>query len=279
MQINNFVINVKSLSERFFIEPLGDLHIGNKGSDKDKLIERIKYIENDSKRFTIIMGDLADCITVSDKRFDVKTYDPFLEEPDKQYGYVIDALRPIQNKIIGIHTGNHDETLRKKMALQLRASSMSEDYIAEESDWVQKVCRELNSPYLGLSAFTRLTFKDINGQVVQFKIYSTHGSVAGGRTGNTINKLEDMIKFFSADIYLMGHTHKFATDKQIYLDISQRGRKLRKRTRVLGSTGGFLDGYKENETSYVESRNLQPSRTGTITVSIKPDQRSLSIHS
>lgn len=281
MQINDYRIMVDSLSDWQHIEGMGDLHIGNIGADKNKIIERIKYIKNDSKRHTIIMGDLADCITVSDKRWDLKTYDPYLEEPDKQYEWVIDALEPIKHKIVGIHTGNHDETLRKKIALQLRASSMSEDYIAEQSDWVQKVCKRLNVGYLGSSAFTRLTFEEPGkkNRKVQFKIYSTHGSAGAGRTGNALNKLEDMVKSYNADIYLMGHTHKFVTDKQVYLDVAQRGNKLRKRTRLLGNTGGFLDGHLLNKFSYVEAMNLPPARTGTITVSIKPETYSLNIHS
>lgn len=281
IQINDFRIQVESLYDKYFIEGIGDFHIGNIGADKDKIIERVNYIKDDSRRYGIVMGDLADCITVSDKRWDLKTYDPYLEEPDKQYEWVIDALEPIKHKIIGVHTGNHDETLRKKIALQLRASSMSESYIAEESDWVQKVCNRLNVSYLGYSAFTRLTFEEPNkkNRKVQFKIYSTHGSVSGGRTGNALNKLEDMVKSYNADIYLMGHTHKFANDKQVFLDVAQRGNKLRKRTRILSNTGGFLDGYIPDQFSYVESKNLQPSRTGTITVSITPESHSLNIHS
>ena len=281
MQINDYRIMVDSLSDWQHLECMGDFHIGNRGADKDKIIKRVNYIKQDSKRHVIIMGDLADCITVSDKRWDIKTYDRHLEEPDKQYDWVMDALEPIHDKIVGIHTGNHDETLRKSIAKQLRISGMSEGYIDVESDWVRKVCERLNVSYLGYSAFTRLTFEEPGkkNRKVQFRIYSTHGSAGGGRTGNTLNKLEDMVKSYQADIYLMGHTHKFVTDNQRFMGVAQRGNKLLKKTRIIGNTGGFLDGYLLDQSSYVESKNLQPSRTGTITVSIKPESRSLSVHS
>jgi predicted phosphodiesterase len=280
MQINDYRIPVDSLSDKYFIEPLGDFHVGNINCDKDKIIERINYIKNDTNRYTIIMGDLADCITVSDKRWDSRTYDPFLQEPDRQYEYVMNLLEPIKHKIIGIHCGNHDETLRNKIAYSLRCQSMSEDYILQESDWVQKICNHLNVAYLDLDAFTRLTFHKTGTKhkVVQFKIFSAHG-VTSGSAGNNLSKLERLTSSFRADIYLTGHSHNIIHSKKEYIGVGQRGKNVLEGTYVIASTGAFLKGYVKGNKSYVEKKLLEPKRTGTITISIMPDSRNINFHS
>lgn len=278
MQINDFRIKVDSLSDRYFIEGIGDFHVGNRNCNKDKMKKRIDVIKNDPNRYALVMGDLADSITVSDKRYDIATYDRSLEEPDRQYEYITDLLEPIKHKIIGIHTGNHDDVLRKKISIGLRGFNYSENEILLRSDWVRKVCSDLNVLYAGYNAFTRLTFDDGKSHIRQFKIFSTHGSSSCKTSGAALNILNNFTKSYKADIYFMGHTHHLSIDKIIYLDVAQRGNKLLKCDCVLGATGGFLEGYVPYEFSYIESKNLPPLRTGTVTVSVDPLSRGLNIH-
>ena len=280
MEINDFRI-IGSLSERYLIEPLGDIHLGAVNCDKDKLQARINRIKNTPNCYTIIMGDIADAITLHDKRFDGNTVDPELKEPERQYEYAEEVLRPIKDKIIGIHTGNHDSFLRKETARMLRNSGIyGEDKILQESDWVKKLCKNLGVPHLSFSAFTRLTFQNPKKEldVSQFKIFSTHGRYGGERVGGNVNKVEDYASFFEADIYLSAHTHQIVSSKRVILTVSQRSRDIIERIQVFAVTGSFLRGYAVGNTSYVEESVKRPTRIGTITVDIQPNRRDIDVH-
>jgi len=128
---------------------------------------------------------------------------------------------------------------------------------------------------LGDAAITRLSFYN-DTRSNAFDIFSTHGNVGGRRGGAKINRLEDMISFIDADIYLMGHSHIKATETKSTLYVDKSG-KLKCRKRILGVTGCFLHGYQTGATSYLEKWNYPPTDIGVLKIMINPRKQDIHI--
>ena len=119
--------NIEFKSKRnkdFTVIPLGDIHLGNKGCDEERLYEVVNYIKNKERCYCILMGDYVDAINYLDPRFDSRQVNSrYILGDDKTLSLenmiqrqVSDFLRivtPIKDKIIGIISGNHEETVRK----------------------------------------------------------------------------------------------------------------------------------------------------------------------
>ena len=69
-------IPYSSKSDTFNLYGIGDVHVGNIGFAKDKFERDIKAIKNDPRALVVLMGDLADAIVPTDKRFDGRTVHP-----------------------------------------------------------------------------------------------------------------------------------------------------------------------------------------------------------
>ena len=273
MELNDVVIKYEKRNEKFRLVPIGDIHLGNKGCDKRKLKDLVKWIENKENIFWIGMGDYADCINYTDKRFDPSVVESkFLENLDnavyEQFEELNEILEPIKHKCIGLHTGNHEERIR----------------LQYHFDIVKEFCKTWNVPYLGYSAFTRLKFirksKGTKGHGARniITIYSTHGRVGGRKGGSKVNRLEDLMSWFDADIFLMAHSHKKIITTLTQLAITGRKPKLIYKKKVGAVTGSFLQGYVEHGTiQYTERWNYPPTDLGVVKITIIPDKRDIHI--
>jgi len=263
------------------IEPLSDIHVGARFHDKKKFAEVVERIKNDPLRFTFIMGDIFDCTDPDNKFFDMRTRDNDLPELEDQFNYILKILLPIRHKILGVHTGNHDERQRKRHfddVVGRLVAALNAEY--PEAMNVPK----LESPikYLGYMAITRLVFVGVSEQNKEhidssFDIFTAHGGYAGRRAGGNLNSNEDIANNFSADVYLTGHTHQVVIHKKEKIAMDQFGH-LQKVVKIFGICGSFAQPYNEGFITYPEYKILPASRVGTITVSIDPWNRKLQAH-
>lgn len=194
MESINFKITYAGKTSKIHIEPIPDWHLGNCNRDVEKEETVFKRILRDPNRYTIIMGDIAEGIVPHpmEKRFDYETVDESLNTPDKQYHYAYNKLRPLaeKNKIIGILTGNHDETLRK----------------LHYYDWIRHLCDDLQVNYLGYLALINLSCRRANQRESQsYTIFAAHDGYAGERLGGHVNRVEDFASWIEADIFVAGH--------------------------------------------------------------------------
>lgn len=258
MERNKIMIPYKSQKDEFHIIPLGDIHLGNKGCEINRLRELIQWIQKRKDCYWLGMGDYIDCINYTDARFDPKTIQQrYLDDLGNcvslQTEDFIDLLNPIQDKCLGLHRGNHEETIRLKYHF----------------DVMHELYKAWHKPILEDTAVTILHFVKNDRHCDDFRIYSLHGRVGGRKGGNKINWLEDFIAYFDADIYLMAHAHVKESEikTQLYVD---RNLNIRQKKKVLCVTGSFLRGYTGGCSSYVEKWMLPPTDLGVIKVSIKP---------
>ncbi len=265
------------------IEPLSDIHVGSKFHDKTKFAEVIQRIKDDPSRYTFLMGDLFDATLPDNKFYDQETQDPELPELEDQFQYLLKALLPIRHKILGVHTGNHDERIRLRHFDNIVLRLVKE----LNREWIDPALNapklETPIPYLGYMAITRLVFfrKFESGEEhidSSYDLFTWHGGYSGRRIGGNINNMEDIAAGWSADIYLSGHTHQLGVNKRIKVAMDQYG-KLQEIVKIFGICGTFMRAYNDGTISYAEIKGYGPQRVGTLTVSIQPYERKLQAHS
>ena len=260
MQYNEIKIKYHSKKEWFNLIPIGDVHLGHIGCELKKLKELVDWIANKENTYWLGMGDYIDAINYTDPRFDPKTVDISRAEMDKiiqiQIEKIIDIFEPIKDKCLGLHRGNHEETIRRH-------------YIY---DVVYEMAKEMglqSNQILLDAAITRLKFNRLKARH-SFDIFSTHGNVGGRKGGIKINRLEDLIGFFDADVYLIAHAHIKASEIKTQLYYDNHG-NLKQKKKILAVTGAFLKGYEHNQTSYVEKWMYPPTDIGVVKIMFQPE--------
>lgn len=222
METNLVEIPYKSKSDKFSIIPLGDCHVGNRGCEKQRLYDMVQWIKEKENCYWIGMGDYIDCINYTDKRFDPCTVDDkYLVNLSNcvpmQVEDIIRIFRPIKDKCIGLHRGNHEEKIR----------------LNYHFDIMHEFKKEFDVPLLDDSAYTRLRFKRENSNEKDvFNIFSMHGRVGGRKGGNKINWLEDLISYVDADIYLIAHAHIKASELKTQL-VGDNRNHIKQKKKVL----------------------------------------------
>jgi hypothetical protein len=249
-------------SERCDIIPIGDMHIGNAGFDRKRLKDLVAWIKDRPNIYWIGMGDYIDAINIDDKRFDVKSVDSlYLSKLDNIVIYQINEatamLKPIAGKCMGLIEGNHEKAVKMKYHI----------------DPVAALAYNLNTKILGDCAAIRVRFAGNNRSRI-FTIFAVHGNTGGRHGGGKINRLEDMLGFFDADIYLMAHAHIKALESRSQMGLDRLGNLIKKK-KILAVTGSFLKGYAEGSRSYVEANNLPPTDIGVVKIMIDPSNNNM----
>ncbi len=138
------------------------------------------------------MGDFLDCA----QRLPQKGPNLFTSSlmPMEQFTLMESALKPLAeaNKIIGLHSGNHEEWIMQNTGIQV----------------IDLLCRSLKVPFLGAGC-------DINIQVnkQRYALYTQHGSGSAQLKHTKLGRLMNCTKDIFADILIMGHTHQLAVAK------------------------------------------------------------------
>jgi predicted MPP superfamily phosphohydrolase len=263
-----------AFKDKLNIIPLSDLHLGARSCSERKLDSLLNWVLNKEDTYTIILGDIVDAITRQDlKRFTEHTIkSELLTQLDSllnaQRDLAVKKLRPLADagKIISIGMGNHEYSIAKHYSFNI----------------TKDICQELNVNYGGYSSFTRLTVKkrgrDAKKNVI---ILCHHGWGASRRSGGALNKRENLLLYFNADIILLGHDHQKFAKRLIRLDITRRNTpKLVHKPVIIAATGSFQKTYSEGEITYAERMGFQPSDLGVvkITIDIKGEDKTLDLH-
>lgn len=234
--------------------PLGDIQLQRNPDavDMSLLKATIKW-GVDHNALWIGMGDLIDTESPSNREalrrsgvYDsvVDALDGAAEELEEE---LKELLKPTRGRWLGLLEGHHYHDHQDGTTTDTR------------------MAQYLGCPFLGTSAYARLEFappeKSRQGKI-GFDIWAHHGRGGGGLVASPLNKLEHVTKGFSADLYLMGHTHKVATAKmQQVMPVwgSKRG-YLRHKDIHLVSCGSFLKGYVPQAQRGGRAGGLYPER-------------------
>lgn len=263
MECLNKKIVLQNNTKSVLIKPIGDIHLGARNCDVEYLKRMIDFIKTHPNAYMLGMGDYADCIYGSDKRFDIESVDLKYKTPEDQINALYKLFKPIKHKIIGLLTGNHEEKIRKLAGCDL----------------TRILASKLEVPYIGISSFISLSFHTKKERIHRNKIniYAHHGYFGGREKGSKVSNLMKISRVYDADVYLIGHCHDLFSTIEDRIIVSQG--HLSKRRVVYGLTGTFLKTVEEGTKGYGEDAGYFPTRTGTLSIKLFPcEEGSVGIH-
>lgn len=255
-----YTIPCNSRSNWFVLVPIGDLHAGIKNFAENDLREVIEYVRKTPNAYWLGMGDYAEFINYTDKRFDPYNISDWCMDSldnlaQKQAEYICGLFEPIKNKCIGLIEGNHEETIRLK-------------YHFSVVDYMASMMKTVN---LTDCSWIRLKFKREPQGVRNVIVFAAHGSSAAIKLGGKINKITDIGNFFEADIYLMGHVHDRTSAYRPRLYITDKGEpRIYDRQKLFVLTGTFFKTYQEFTRSYGAKKLYPPTPMGVEKIRIEP---------
>lgn len=240
---------------------LADLHIGDPNSLNAEVLRRVREAENDPYGLVILNGDLMNTATrtgVSDVYGELLT-------PMQQMQELVDLLKPVRNKIIGVTTGNHENRVYKNDGL----------------DTTRLVCRELGieeryAPE-GILIFLRFGRQNPHGRHMDknpnqwYTIYATHGSGGGRKEGAKAIRLADMAAIVDADVYVHSHTHLPMIMKQSFYRTNTSNCRVTLVPKLFVNTGAALE-----YGGYGQAQEYKPSSTSTPVIHLDARNKRMS---
>jgi len=253
------------------VMPIGDIQLGAQGCQTDKLQRDVEWGLNQNAYF-LGMGEYLDILSPSNRAkiraanlYD--TAEDIIEEITEQK---IEQFQKLVNgsegRWLGMLEGHH--------LYEFRDGSTTDTRIA----------RALKTNFLGTCAFVRLKLErqeNTKGKrpVLTCTIWCHHGVGSGIKTSAPLNKLENIMPYFDADIYLIAHQHKKVSTPidQLYMT-RKKPYDIGYRTKILACTGGYLLGYYKGAKQgglyprggYVERGMRPPVALGCIVLYIRP---------
>lgn len=252
--------------EETIVVPIGDVQLGAQGCDTERLKRNIDWGMEHNAYF-LGMGEYLDILSPSNRQkvrsmalYD--TAEDMLEEITSQkVSEFLQIVRGSEGRWLGLLEGHH--------FFEFRDGATTDTMIAQA----------LKAPFLGTCAFVRLKYKVSQTSSITCTIWCHHGVGSGQKAAAPLNRLENIMPYFDADIYLIGHQHKKVATPidQIYMT-RQYPFKLQYRTKIIACTGGYLLGYLQGSTqgrpfprgTYVEKGMRPPVSLGCILLFIRP---------
>ena len=247
--------------------PIGDVQLGAQGVLKDRVKRHVDWGMRHGAYF-LGMGDYIDVMSPSNREAyrSARLYDSVrdamaekAQELGEEFLKLIDGT---QDRWLGILEGHH--------YFQFDDGETTDTIIA----------KALNAPFLETTTIIELKFATPRGGTrVKCQIWATHGEGSGQTMAAPLNKLEKvMSRFPTVDIFLVGHYSR-KVGYPVDAKIPKFGKHPRLITarRILGCTGGFMDGYntgprtgKRRTGSYVEKGMMAPLNLGGLVIRIRP---------
>ncbi len=193
--------NLSSHFKSVRIVPLSDAHFGSPYFSEKHFRRTLDFIQTNEDVYTVLNGDLCD-MSLKDSVGNV--YKQILS-PHDQRDWIIEQLKPIKAKILGMTTGNHEVRIDNRVGIDI-----SKD-----------IAVALNTPYRPDGILLKISFGDGNNRTKNkpwvYWGYFTHG-YGGARTkGAKSAKLERTATYVHADFYVMSHDHDVNVAPTVYL--------------------------------------------------------------
>ena len=252
------------------IMPFADIQYGAQGCNKELLKE---FVEKgmDLGAWFLSLGDTVDVASPGQRArlASLNLYDSTREfmddQADKNVKGAMGILGPTKGHWLGMLRGHHYWPYSDGTTSDTRLANA------------------LNAKFLGDCAAILIRLglgRPGHRHYRTCKIWTHHGMGGGQTAGAPLNRLEHVLKVFTADIYLMAHQHKLAATKvpQVDYEIVGKNRiRMTNRDRILACVGSFLKGYEHGSTdpsgnpagSYVEKGMLTPTTLGCPTIYIE----------
>ncbi len=253
----------------------GDTHVGTEHCEEDRLQRDVKKISEDPIMSCIIMGDVADFVNISDKRFEPEVLKDRYRIKDLsklaqvQVADFLSMTQPLRGKTDGFLKGNHEDTILFKYHFDVWEGIKFGLDLKEENYW-------------GYAAVCRYIVESDKNPPLMFEIYVEHGSGGSRTPERALAIIKAKSINFSADIYAMGHHHKKIWDTEpgpMVVDWNKSGSgKIREKRKGSISNGSYLKTYVEGICGYGEKRSYPPVELGSVMVEWNLETQRFDIH-
>ena len=278
MEIVEKLIKLPMKFEPITLFPIGDVQLNPAEPPNSRLKHHIEWALTQPNPYFIGMGDYVDVASPSNRQrlqaaglYD-SVHDVLENGAQSGVDQFLKLVHGTEGRWLGMLHGHHFYEFRDGSTTDTR------------------LCKELKTDYLGSCAFVRLLFKRNKHAAIACTIWAHHGAGSGQKASAPLNRLENLVHYFDADIYLMGHMSKKvgAPLDQLYMTRNNPNH-LAHKTKIIAGTGGFAQGYKEGSKiglhargGYVEQAMMTPAALGGVAIRIAPvhsdDEDRLDLH-
>ena len=261
MQVKELDIPYRISNSEFKLFCLGDTHLGTIHSVEDDIKRKINEIKETKNAMWIGMGDYAEFITPSDKRFDpdersIADWVHLDNIGHDETQFVSKLFEPIKHKCIGLLYGNHENKMR----------------IYNHENVQKNLCESLGVDNLGYSCFIRFHFKRENSTESHLITGAfTHGSSGAITEGAKLMALMRWMNSMNADIYAYAHLHDYIEKSKTRMIVDD-SRKIKAKTSYGVTTGAWFRTYTQGiESSYGEQKVFPPVEICCAVFTINPN--------
>lgn len=251
-------------NQQVLLMPVGDIHEGSPGWPKDRFKAHIEWGFERGAYF-LGMGEYFDFTSGSQRGITRGLRASTLDELDKfrreQVEKFAELLKGSKGRWLGLLEGHHYWEYQDGTTTD------------------QHLCRLLGAPFLGTSALIRIRLSGRDAHGCDVTVFAHHGTGASRKQGGALHRVEDLLSWIEADIYLLGHAH---TKVNSPVDRLYRtpGGHLYHRTKLIARTGAFLRGYLSQKPqdltkpahlsrgTYVEQALYPTSSLGGLVISL-----------
>jgi hypothetical protein len=244
-------------NQKLLLAPIGDIHYGAQGFPIRLFKETVQWLL-DRGAFFLGMGEAFDFSSRSQRVQMAPLRDATKKEIDvwisDQIKDLSELLSKTKGRWVGMLEGDHYWTFSD----------------GTTSD--QRLCKDLDSDFLGTSALVRISM-EIKDHPEGDTIICCHHGIGMSRTqGGQLLRVEDLLKMFDADVYLMGHSHGKLLSPIDRQCITPDGVHYH-RTNIIGRTGSWMRQYLSHKPldlrePAVESRGTYAEKKAYIPASI-----------
>ena len=251
------------------IAPIGDIQwSGKRGVTAGDTLKR--HIDKCMKLDALFLGtgDYTDFMSPSNRqRFKAAAlYDSAKDVVDDAALELVhelyeDYLKPTKGRWLGLCHGHHWAQLRTGDTTDMR------------------LCQMLDAKFLGTCAYIRIVFHS-HGSRFSLVLFVHHGCGGGMKMSAPLNKIENLLPYWDADVFLLGHMSKQVAAPVNRITPRWHGfgsPDLVHRKVYMVGCGSFARGYVEWAKqgripmgSYVEQRLLNPVSLGAPLIKIVP---------
>ena len=261
---------VKVQDDPLLLMPVGDIQYAGEGSSTAMAMLKRHIDWGVSKgAYFLGMGDYVDFASPSNRM------------RLRQAALYNTALKTLDDTAVHVTTELYEKIFKGSEGRWLGLLEGHHFYQMEDGTTTdQLLCKLLKTRFLGTSAYVRLMFqRGESGSKGSVLIWCHHGAGYGSRVSAPLNRLDQLLVNWDADIYLIGHQSKkvSAPIDRVEPMWGSRGPRLIHRTKIIACTGSFSRAYmvggKQGNVprgDYVEQKMLNPTALGGVLIRIRP---------
>ena len=256
--------------QKALLMPVGDIHWYSTGFPVEKLRTHFQWGMDRGATF-FGMGDYLEWAPASQRKLIGPLRDSQKGIIDEFVKRMLDELLDVigftKGHWIGLIEGNHRH-----------------DFLDSTCDG-QYLANALGCDFYGTSALMRLHPSGVRSyhHEADTIMFAHHGTGSAITVGGQLVRVERLMEWINADLYLMGHSHSKVNAPVDEQHISPDGVHYH-RTKIVARTGGWFRGYLSSTPrplnssamlsrgSYVEEKALMPSSMGGLCIAIGVEQ-------